>query len=75
LPHFRIMAASYSVAGDSFTPASPHRFNDIRVENFDVMPDGKHVVAVTAAEPKDVTHATFLLNFMDDLQRRVPAGR
>jgi hypothetical protein len=43
--------------------------------SFEVMPDGKHVVLIPPAEQKQATHATFLLNFMDDLWRRVPAGK
>lgn len=72
---FRIMVAAYSVSGDSFSPAEPHRWNDTVVERFDLMPDGKRVVIIPAADQKEATHATFLLNFMDDLRRRVPAER
>jgi len=77
----RIMVAGYSVAGDSLSPASPRPWNDsatrsdTRVERFDLMPDGKRVVMIPAAEQKEATHATFLLNFMDDLRRRLPAGK
>jgi hypothetical protein len=45
------------------------------VDSFDLMPDGKRVVVIPAAEQKEATHATFLLNFMDDLRRRVSAGK
>ncbi len=72
---FRIMVTGYSVAGDSFSPARPRRWNDTRVESFDLMPDGKRVVVISAADQKEATHATFLLNFMDDLRRRLPAGK
>jgi Tol biopolymer transport system component len=75
LQDFSIMVASYSVAGDSFSPARPRQWNDQRVESFDLMPDGKHIVMIPTAEQKEATRATFLLNFMDDLQRRVPSGK
>jgi len=75
LPGFRIMVSGYSVAGDSFSPAPPRPWNDTRVESYDLMPDGKHVVMIPAADQKQATHATFLLNFMDDLRRRVPARK
>jgi len=39
------------------------------------MPDGKRIVAIPSAVQKEVTHAVFLLNFMDDLRRRVPAAK
>jgi hypothetical protein len=48
------------------------------LQNFDVSPDGKRVVM----SPRPVAevsggslHATFLLNFFDDLRRRVPLGK
>ena len=69
------MVGGYSIAGDSFSPARPSLWNETRVESFDVMPDGKRVVVIPAAEQKHSTHATFLLNFTDDLRRRVPAGK
>jgi hypothetical protein len=45
------------------------------VDSFDVMPDCKHVVLIPPAEQKEATHATFLLNFIDELLRRAPAGK
>jgi hypothetical protein len=35
------------------------------------MPDGKRVVAIPAAIQKESTHATFLLNFAEELRQRV----
>jgi serine/threonine-protein kinase len=75
LPDPQLMLVTYSLAGDSFSPSPPRPWNDTRVENFDLMPDGKHVVIIPSAEPKEVTHATFLLNFMDDLRSRLPAAK
>jgi serine/threonine-protein kinase len=75
LPESRIMVAGYSVVGDSFSPARPRPWNDTRVDSFELMPDGKRVVMIPAAGQKEATHATFLLNFMDDLRRRLPAAK
>jgi serine/threonine protein kinase/dipeptidyl aminopeptidase/acylaminoacyl peptidase len=72
---YRIMVTGYSVSGDAFSPAVPHPWNDTRIDSFDLMPDGKHVVVIQPAEQREATHATFLLNFMDDLRRRVPSGK
>jgi hypothetical protein len=44
----------------------------------DLAPDGKRfmfVLPVNPAEQKPPTHVTFLLNFADELRRKVPAGR
>jgi serine/threonine-protein kinase len=75
LPSFRIMAASYSTRNDSLTHSPPRAWSEIRVNDFDVMPDGRHVIMISSGEQKPVTHAMFLFNFMDDLRRRVPAGK
>jgi serine/threonine-protein kinase len=71
----RVMVVPYSVSGDSFSPATPRAWNETRVDSFDLMADGKHVVIIPAAGQKEPTHATFLLNFIDDLSRRVPSGK
>jgi len=46
-----------------------------RLESFDLMPDGMHVVAIPTAEQKVATQATILMGFMDDLRRRAPASK
>jgi hypothetical protein len=45
------------------------------LEGFDLMPDGKRIVIIPAADQKETTHATFLLNFIDDLRRRLPGPK
>jgi len=49
------------------------------VLTYDVAPDGKHFAVVLyadgTAEEKPITHVTFLLNFFDELRRRVPLGK
>jgi hypothetical protein len=65
------MAASYSVTADSFVPVRARVWSDVRVDSLDLMPDGKRVVVIPAAVQKEATHATFLLNFMEELRRRV----
>jgi hypothetical protein len=74
-PEAQIMVTGYSVAIDSLSLSPPRPWNDTRVESFDLMPDGKRIVAIPSAVQKEVTHAVFLLNFMDDLRRRVPAAK
>lgn len=74
-PDGQLTVVEYSVAGDSFSPAPPRMWNNTRVESFDLMPDGKRVLAIPSAGQKETTHAVFLLNFMDDLRRRVPAAK
>jgi Tol biopolymer transport system component len=77
----RIMAASYTTEGDAFTPGTPRRWSQVQVrrdgvrQNFDVSPDGNNVVMfprpVLEQAPGSL-HATFLLNFFDEVRRRIP---
>jgi Tol biopolymer transport system component len=73
----RIMAMDYSLAGDSFSPGHPHLWSDAlpSLQAFDLMPDGKRIVGIPSVPQKEPTHAIFLLNFSDELRRKVPAGK
>jgi hypothetical protein len=71
------MAVSYSVNGDSFVPEKPRVWIDkLGGTEWDLAPDGKRVavetrVATTEA-PKPDHEVVLLLNFFDELRRRVP---
>jgi serine/threonine-protein kinase len=74
--------ASYQVRGDSFATETPRVWFEKKIANFpstmsyDPVPDGKRIVALipadTPEEPRD--RVVFLLNFFDELRRRVPTG-
>lgn len=74
-PEAKIMVASYTVSGDSFSPQRPRVWSETKIESFDLMPDGKRVIAIPAIEQKPITQAVVLLNFGDELRRRVPPGK
>ena len=80
----RIMAASYTTQADAFSAGVPRAWSPTQVrrdgvrQNFDVSPDGKRVVMFprpVAEESTGNLHATFLLNFFDEVRRRVPVGK
>jgi serine/threonine-protein kinase len=81
----RIMALSYTAKGDSFTPDKPRLWSSMQLFdlapalNLDLAPDGKRFAVVplpeSAGEQKGPLHATFLLNFFDEVRRRIPAGK
>ncbi|MEK7405129.1 MAG: protein kinase, partial [Acidobacteriota bacterium] len=83
-PDNRIMAVTYSVKGDAFIPETRRVWSEKRLApvvawwNFDLAPDGNRVVALMPPpgeeQDKPQTRLTFLLNFFDELRRRVPAG-
>ena len=74
----QIMAASYRANGDTVVPDKPRvwiaKSGGI---GRDLSPDGKRVVALTPLEsagaPARGHEVVFLLNFFDELRRRVPA--
>jgi serine/threonine-protein kinase len=80
----RMMAASYSVKGDSFVPDKPQVWSERRllptlspvIPTYDVTPDGRRFAVVLSedgtAQEKPITHVAFLLNFFDYLRRKVP---
>jgi hypothetical protein len=77
----RIMVVSYTIDGGSFVASAPRPWaptpvlRDGVLQNFDVTPDGKRVVAYprpTETRPEVSLHATFLLNFFDEVRRRIP---
>jgi hypothetical protein len=44
-------------------------------QNFDISPDGKRAVVFPQPAPgqaEGTLHATFLLNFFDEVRRRIP---
>jgi hypothetical protein len=43
----------------------------------DLAPDGKRFAVLMSpqAEPRSPTEVTFLLNFFDELRRKVPSGK
>jgi hypothetical protein len=78
-----IMAVKYTSQGDTFSPGIPHVWSSTPVrrmsvqESFDVSPDGKRIVMfphTIAEQSQGSLHVTFLLNFFDEIRRRVPAG-
>jgi serine/threonine-protein kinase len=77
----RIMVVDYTVSGESFVPGQPRLWSDRQLfapgrSNLDLAPDGKRFAVFPApetAEPgKGSMHVTFLLNFLDDLKRKMP---
>jgi Tol biopolymer transport system component len=80
----RIMSAGYRVEGNSFMADKPQVWSQQVIDSFgtrfrrwDISPDGKRAIVAIPADDKSrkPAHLTFLLNFTDDLRRRVPAGK
>ena len=76
----QILAASYTVNGDTFVAEKPRVWiAKLGGTLWDLAPDGKRVAVVTPVEsaeaPKQEHEVVFLLNFFDELRRRVPTAR
>jgi len=85
-PDYRIMVATYSARGDSFAADKARVWAETQIReqnellwNLDLAPDGKRFVVAPRPEATDgqngSVHVTVLLNFFDELRRRVPAGK
>jgi serine/threonine-protein kinase len=80
----RIMVVNYTIKGDSFIPEKPRLWSGKQLanlgtsRNYDVAPDGRRCVAlmpVGGAEPRETpSHITVVVNFFDEVRRRVPPG-
>jgi serine/threonine-protein kinase len=77
----RIMVVDYIVNGDSFIPGKPRLWSDRRIStaailNLDLAPTGKGFAVLTQAETaggeKGSVHVTMLLNYFDELRRKLP---
>jgi serine/threonine-protein kinase len=81
----RIMAAACTAKGDSFAAGKPRPWSNTQLWdivghwNLDLAPDGRRFVVASRAdstsEPKRSVHVTFLLNFFDEVRRRVSTAR
>jgi Tol biopolymer transport system component len=76
----RLMAVSYSVNEDSFVAEKPRVWIDkLGGTDWDLVPDGKRVAVITPVAapeaPKPEHEVVLLLNFFDELRRRVPAAK
>jgi serine/threonine-protein kinase len=80
----RIMVARYTANEHSFVPEKPRQWSPAplfrpaynALWNLDIAPDGRRFVVLappesSSAEPATV-HATILLNFFDEMRRRLP---
>ena len=77
----RIMVAYYTVTGESFIAERPRAWFGKRLTNLgmaanlDVAQDGKRLVVLLPAETTDAreskSHVTLVVNFFDEVQRRV----
>jgi len=80
----RIMTVGYSIAGDAFSAGKPSLWSETRLApaggsgNYDLAPDGKRFAVLLAradsGDQKPLTQVTLLLNFFDELLRRLAAG-
>ncbi|MDQ6666454.1 MAG: winged helix-turn-helix domain-containing protein [Acidobacteriota bacterium] len=81
----RIMVVHYTSNNRLFVPEKPRQWSPAplfrpsnnALWNLDIAPDGRRFVVLTAPEPRieepNTVHATILLNFFDELRRRLPS--
>ena len=83
-PEQRVMAVGYHAKGDSFAAGKPRVWSATRlllssggISVYDLAPDGKRLAAIVASDQAggEPPHLTFLLNFFDELRRKVPPAK
>jgi serine/threonine-protein kinase len=77
-----LMVVDYQGKGDSFVAGNPRAWMQATFNAtlsvfapYDVAPDGKHVVSIprfSDSDDKGSVHVELLLNFFDELRRRIP---
>jgi len=77
-----IMAAAYTVKGDSFVTDKPRVWSEKKLggiggqRNVSIAPDGKRIAALLPIKAQEAqrsqSQVVFLLNFFDELRRRLP---
>jgi len=79
-----IMVTDYTANGESFNAGKPRVWSERKVLRpgiirvLDLHPDGKRFAVFERPEAEKAAgnlHVTFLLNFADELQRKVPVGK
>jgi len=77
----RIMVVSYTVEGNSFVAGRPRVWSPTRIrrdgvrQSFDMSADGTRAIVFpppAQGQTEGSLHATFLLNFFDEVRRRIP---
>ena len=85
----KIMIVNYTTKDDSFVADKPRVWSekpigvstngDALVANYDLSPDGERIAALMSVDTPEgsqaQTHITFLMNFFDELRRRVPVNK
>jgi Tol biopolymer transport system component len=84
-PDNRIMVTDYELKNESFVADKPRLWSDQQLHgvsgtpHYDLAPDGKRFAIFpelnAPPEEKGAVHMTFLLNFFDELRRRVPVSK
>ena len=77
------MVAEYAVKGDSFVADKPRVWSEKQLGgsllNYALAPDGKRIAAIMPVETAETqeprNQVTFLMNFSDELRRKVPVGK
>jgi serine/threonine-protein kinase len=81
----RIRVVGYTASSNSFAPGTPRVWSELRVVDlgvnsaYDLAPDGKRFAVILDAEQtgesKPIPSVTVLVNFFNELRRRVPVNK
>ena len=72
-----INVVNFTSSGQTFSAGKPQVWSNKTVEDFDMAPDGKRCIVIQKETPvqQGPAQLTFLVNFFDELRRRVDAAQ
>ena len=74
----QLRAVAYAASGSTFTPGKPRLISSLEIRGSlaDIAPDGKSFAIITAAGANPTApEVTFVLNFFDEIRRRLAAEK
>jgi hypothetical protein len=77
------MVTPYSLEGGRFQPGQPHQWSPVAIpghagfgsRGITMASDAKHFAVLMPAEQPLGNRVTFVMNFFDEVRRKVPVGK
>jgi serine/threonine-protein kinase len=72
----QLMAVPYTVSGSTFMAGKPTPVSSVEIKGSlaDIAPDSKSFVVITTGAGTSAPEVTFVMNFFDEIRRRLAAG-
>jgi serine/threonine protein kinase len=73
----RLVAVAYTASGSTFTAGKPRLISSVEIKGSlaDIAPDGKNFAVITTGASSTAPEVPFVVNFFDEIRRRLAAGK